>query len=569
MPSSFVSRVCLLSLLCATFIGPTQAQRRQASPPAYDPAPQRPKLVVGIVVDQMRYDYLYRYWDQYPEGGIKRLLGEGFSFENAHFDYVPTYTGPGHAAVYTGSVPAINGIVGNNWYMRSYGRSVYVAEDTTQQTVGGQTSAGQMSPHFLLSSTITDELRLFSNRRSKVIGVAIKDRGAILPAGHMPTAAYWYEGKSGRWITSTYYMSALPDWVEKFNGQGLADRYLSKPWQTLLSEDNYMASLAPDSAYTLPYLRRPSLQISNATLDAMPHDLPTLKESLGYALLPRTPMGNSYTTDFAMEAARQEQLGKGDFTDFLAVSYSSTDYVGHQFGVHSREVQDTYLRLDRDLARLLTFLDGHVGKDNVLVFLSADHGAANTPAHMIDVGVPAGVFASKRLENELKEYLQKMYGEGDWLAHYDNQQVYLNHDLIAARAVDLRKMRMQVADFALRYAGVANAFTADEIPLLSAATPQIELIQRGYHRHRCGDVVLLLEPAWYEGSYAAAGGTTHSSGYSYDTHIPIIWYGGMVRPGRSSERVHVTDIAPTLAQILRIMEPNGSIGRPLNEFFVK
>ncbi|MBC7920075.1 MAG: alkaline phosphatase family protein [Ferruginibacter sp.] len=527
----------------------------QTKTPVAPAAVPRPKLVVGIMVDQMRYDFLYRYWDKYGTGGFKRLVREGYSCENTHYDYVPTYTGPGHAAVYTGTGPATNGIIGNEWFVRQTGKSTYVTDDSTVATVGSASQAGVMSPRNLLSSTVTDELRLSNNRQSKVIGVCLKDRGCILPAGHLANAAYWYDGATGNWITSTYYMSDLPPWLKAFNDRKLSDQYLSKPWTTLLPPDQYPESLADNQPFELLY--------AGETQSVFPHNLPKIKETSDYDLVRRTPFGNTLTRELAVETIRQEQMGKGKVTDFLALSFSSTDYVGHQFGPHSIESEDTYLRLDQDLAKLLTFLDGWLGKDQVLVFLTADHGVANVPAHLKEMRIPAGIFDARQAVSGVKGFLNEAYGKGDWVADYGNGQVYLNRPFIQSKNVSLAEVQRKTADYVAQLAGVAFAVTATELPGLSAQNPFYRRLQNGYHRARSGDVLLVLEPAWFDGDPASKGGTTHGSGYGYDTHVPLLWYGWTIAPGSTVAPTSIADIAPTVSGLLKIMEPNGSTGTPI------
>ncbi|TQM48706.1 type I phosphodiesterase/nucleotide pyrophosphatase [Arcticibacter tournemirensis] len=521
--------------------------------------PAKPKLVVGIIIDQMRYDYLYRYQDKYSEGGFKRLLGQGFLFRDTHYNYIPTYTGPGHSAVYSGTTPSYNGIIANDWYDRELGRSVYVTEDTTVQGVGGTGKGGQMSPRHLLSTTVTDELRLATNRRSKVIGIALKDRGAILPAGHLPTAAYWFDNNSGDWITSTYYTKVLPEWVKSFNQQKMSDQYLSKPWETLLPLDTYQGGLTNGSAYRKPY--------KGETSNKFPHDLPGLKAANGYELLRETPFGNTYTLDFAIQAMQAEKLGKGTNTDFLAVSFSSTDYVGHQFGIESIEVQDTYARLDREIARLLTYLDQHYGKDNVLVFLTADHGAVETPGHMAELKAPGGIFNNKGLKEKLNDALSEQFGKGKWLLDYQNLQFWLNDDLISAQ----KKSKAEIADAVCQHLRkMAGVYRVLPVANLSKNTNEQlnDQLFNGINPVRSGDVVMQLLPGWFEGSIPAAGGTTHGTGYDYDTHVPLIWYGWKVKHGSTGNLVHITDIAVTVSDLLNISHPSAATGQVLSDYLL-
>ncbi len=536
----------------------------------------RPKLVVGIVVDQMRYDYLYRYWSKYGTGGFRRLLGEGFSYENTHYNYVPTYTGPGHASIYTGTTPSGHGIVGNNWYERETSRATYVTEDKTVQAVGGTAAAGQMSPRNMLTTTITDELRLATNFQAKTIGVCIKDRGSILPAGHAASAAYWFDNANGAFITSTFYTQALPEWVTQFNGRRLAEQYLAKPWETLLPIGQYTESTADDVPWENVF--------RGETKPVFPHNLPQLSglapaqvqgtmqaagekaPTTNLDLIRTTPFGNTITLDFALEAIRAEQLGQRGVTDFLALSFSSTDYVGHHFGTNAIETEDTYLRLDQDLARLLSYLDKTVGKGNALVFLSADHGAAHSPEFLKSQRLPAGSVGPRLWRDSVQTQLVRRYGPGQWVLTYQNQQVYLNHALIQQKKLDLVKMQEEVASIVVQFAGVTRAITANDLQKSHWESGLLMYLENGYLPKRSGDVMVVMAPGWLESyAYPVNKGTTHGSSGAYDTHVPLVFWGWHVRHGESSTRARITDIAPTVARWLHIQEPSGCTGEPLLE----
>ncbi|MDO6390930.1 alkaline phosphatase family protein [Pontibacter sp. BT731] len=517
----------------------------------------RPKLVVGIVVDQMRYDFLYRYWDKYSEGGFKRLVKQGFNFKNNQYSYVPTYTGPGHASVYTGSVPALNGIIGNSWYDRTTGKTIYCVEDKTVKTVGSTSDAGLMSPRNLLTTTITDELRLSNNMQSKVIGIALKDRGSILPAGHTANGAYWFDSPSGNWITSTFYANALPSWVQEFNNQKHPDKLLGEVWNTLLPIEQYTESTADDMPWerALPGEERP----------VFPHNIPALRGK-DYELIRSIPAGNTLTTEFAKAALRGENLGKGNHTDFLALSYSTPDYTGHSFGPNSIEVQDVYLRLDREIEELINLLEKEIGKDNVLIFLTADHGAAHVPAYMESLKIPAGTANSGVLRDSLELHLNKTFGKGRWVERYTNQQVYLDHKTIEGKKLKRADVQEAAANYVVRFEGVARAISADAVQRAGWAGGMMSRIASGYNAQRSGDVIVVLQPGWFEGyGSGPQKGTTHGSYSNYDTHVPLVWYGWKVKPGESSAETAVADIAPTIASWLYIQEPNGSVGRPLQE----
>lgn len=515
--------------------------------------PTPPKLVVGIVVDQMRYDYLYRYAAQYGNGGFKRLLGEGFSCENTHYNYVPTLTAPGHAAIYTGTTPAVNGIIANEWYDPELGEHRYVTSDKRYKTVGASGKVGQHSPSVLLSSTVTDELKLSNNFRSKVVGVCLKDRGSILPAGHIPNASYWFDDATGNWITSDYYPDslALPTWVQAFNAQKLPDQYMSKPWIPLKASQQSFKG----------WSRFKSEKYGSIDAD-FPHNLPALKKD-GYGALRFTPFGNTLTLDFALEAIDKMQLGQDAYPDFLCLSFSSTDYCGHQFGIHAEETEDVYIRLDLELERLLTTLDQKFGKDNVLVFLTADHGGGETPAHLNTLRIPAGVLDESKVEKMLEQALTADLGTtGDFIKEVSNQQVWVNWRAVDDLEVDPIRLADVVGDALRHLPGVYEVFSREELTMLPPDFPFASELRRGIHPRRSGDMVFVLDPAWHpDDELFKVGGATHGSSYAYDTHVPLLWYGWRVPVGETFAPVSITDIAPTLSAMLRIMEPNGTTGK--------
>lgn len=365
-----------LLTLCAALALPLSSVKAAPST-----AVERPKLVVGLVVDQMRWDYLYRYYDLYGEGGFKRLLNEGFSCENTQLNYVPTVTAIGHTSIYTGSVPSIHGIAGNDFIFRNTGRQTYCTDDDSVHGVGSDNAAGRMSPRRLLVTTVGDELHLATNFRSKVISVSLKDRAAILPGGHTADAAYWFDSKTGRWITSSYYMERLPEWVDAFNRTDPARRLLEQDWNTLYPIERYVQSTADDTPYEKPF--------EKGGKPVFPVPTSKLLKTEGYGIIRNTPYGNTLTLQMARQAIEHEAMGRDEETDMLAVSLSSTDYVGHQFGPNAVETEDTYLRLDKDLADFLDYLDQQVGAGNYTLFLTADHAAAHNTRFLTDHGIPA------------------------------------------------------------------------------------------------------------------------------------------------------------------------------------
>lgn len=518
----------------------------------------QPKLVVGIVVDQMRYDYINRYWEDFSEGGFKKLLAEGYNCNNTHYNFIPTYTAPGHASIYTGATPSSHGIIANSWYNKSQDIYSYCVSDSTMSTVGAENTSGKMSPAKLLNTTFGDELRLFSMNRSKVISVALKDRSAVLPGGHMANGSFWLDSETGDFVSSSFYGSYLPKWVQDFNNANLCESYLSKQWNLLLKASKYDESLEDASIYEENF--------NGEKAPIFPHDLPMLTALNGKGIIKSTPFGNSLTKDLALAAIKGEGLGKDDFTDLLAVSFSSPDYVGHQFGADSKETQDTYLRLDRDLADFLDFLEQHIGMENVLVFLTADHGAVRTPSYLKDRKIPAGYFEAEEPVAKLEVYLDSLYGDGNWVKTYGNAQLFLNRELIAERALLLEVVQQQVADFMLGFKGVQKAVTGRTLERSEFTSSVLASLQRGYNSKRSGDVLLVLDPAWIEYSHT---GTTHGSGYTYDQHVPLIWFGWKVKQGITNKRIAVTDIAATISNLLGISFPNGSranvIALPINE----
>lgn len=513
--------------------------------------PGSTKLVIGIVIDQMRYDYLYRYYDKYGNGGFRRLMKEGFSCKDAEYNYVPTYTAPGHTSIYTGTTPCVHGMVANEWFDRALGRMIYCTEDTTVQTVGSTSKAGMMSPHRELTTTLGDALKLSDNGKSKVIGISLKDRASILPAGHTANAAYWFDDKTGNWITSTYYMNKLPEWVKKFNAEGKAKEYLNKPWNTLLPISEYTESISDNSPYEGVF--------KGEKEPVFPHNLPALMDKNGgLGLIKTTPFGDDITTDFVIEAIQDEQLGKGTATDMLTISYSSPDYIGHMYGTDAIETEDTYLRLDNDISRLLTFLDSYIGKNNVLIFLTADHGAAINPQRMIDQHVPAGYVDEKELLSGIKKELKEKYGDSLVLA-FVNQQFYLNSHSIAVRHLNIDSIEDEVAGMANTFNGVERAIPAYKLNM--AGNDFIaKKIRNGYYPSRSGDVIVNLKP-----EYVIYGktGTTHGAPYIYDSHVPLLFYGSGIHPGASGNKTAIINIVPTLAYMLNIAYPDGCTGHPI------
>lgn len=514
---------------------------------------ERPKLVVGIVVDQMKMEYLYRFSDDFSPNGFKRLMNNGYTFHNMHYTYMPTYTAPGHASIYTGTTPATHGIVGNDWFNRATGKEMYCTDDNSVKTVGeGTEKEGAMSPKNLLTTTITDELRMATNFKGKVIGMSLKDRGAILPAGHFANWAFWYS-KTGAFISSTFYGATLPGWVAQFNQEKRYMNYINKGWSLLKPIATYNESLVDDNPY--------EGIIDKTTGPVFPYDLSKIYADKGAEILRTTPFGNDLLAELAMKAIEKEALGKDEITDFLAVSFSSTDYVGHEFGPRSIELQDTYLRLDQTLATFLDYLDKTVGKDNYLLFLTADHAGAENPNYLKDNKYNVKNVPSKDIVDGLKKYSMDTFGV-DLVLNYSNFNLFFNKEILKAKGLELNKVKQSFKDFLMTQEQVKRVYTEEEILASSGDDYFLSFIAKGYDPKQSGDIVVLDKAGYLE--YKATG-TTHGSPNSYDTHVPLLFYGWKVPKGETHAKKHITQIAPTLSQMLKIPFTNGTEAEVLEE----
>lgn len=525
------------------------------------PKPNAPKLIVNIVVDQMRQDYLYRFWDLYGEDGFKKLVNHGYDFSNCHFTYFPTYTAAGHANISTGATPSVHGIVGNDWYENIDGSKMYCVMDTSVKGVGTSTSVGQMSPKNLKATTFGDELKFANNYRSKVFGVSLKDRGAILSAGHVADAAYWVDLKEGNFVSSTYYINELPDWVKAFNKKDLVNSYLNQTWSSILSPEILNKYTDPDN--------NPFENIAQGkTTPTFPYDLKSLrKENKDKELIATTPFGNSLVANFAEELIKNEKLGKNseNVTDALYVSFSSTDYVGHYFGIRSMEVADTYIRLDQDIAQLIQTLEKEVGKDEFVIVLTADHGAADNPDYLVSKKFDTYFFNNNSVKVDLKAHLEEKFG-ADLIDGYKNLQIYLNHPLIKEMKINEQEVKNEIIDFMKFQPGVLKVFSSEVLNNGNLSDNILKLYMRGYYPQRCGDVYIMLQSGSLDQSWSNLG-TTHGSPYTYDTHVPLLFYGKNIPHGRTDNLVEVSQLAATLSAMLGINAPSGCSVNPLLDYF--
>ena len=531
-----------------------------------------PKLVIGIVVDQMRFDHLFKHQDKFGERGFKRLLKEGYNFKNAHYNYSPTVTAAGHASIYTGTTPSVHGMVGNSWFDRYADEGVSNVGDSTKTIIGSmEENSNGVSPGRIMSTTISDQLRMAYNFQSKVISVSFKDRGAILPGGHTANAAYWHDfvTSDGYFVSSSHYMEKVPDWVKDFNQSGKASEYLDYVWNPTSPIDQYSECEPDDNAY--------ERTLRGKETPTFPYDFTELRKiyaELGaeYQLLWVSPTGNSLLTDFAMEAIKNEDLGADEIPDLINISYSVPDAAGHSFGPQSIEVADIYVKLDKDIERLLDYLDDQVGQDEYTLFLSSDHGVVPVVSLLDHYQLPTGLAKISIYEDTLSKFLNSQYGENEWIQNFDGANIYLNRNVISEADIDLSSIQLIVAEFMMEQEGVYQALTAHQMVYNEYKNGIRSKLQNGFHQDRSGDVILAFNPGFYPSGRPNAlpsqiKGTGHGSGWNYDTHIPILWMGKNVPHGSSVRPVAITDIASTLAMMLNIQLPSGNTGKPLKELF--
>lgn len=539
--------IIVLTILLLTNV--LQAQNRRAI------APEKPKLIVTIVVEQMRYDFIDRFYNQFGHDGFKKLILEGSFYKNTHINYMFTQSSPGYASLYTGTTPSIHGIVADQWYKSLSETKVESTKNKRYRTIGSGSQYGQHAPKQLITSTISDELKLV-NKNSKVISIGLDPQAAVISGGHLADAAYWLDEQTGKWISSQYYMDSLPTWVNNFNNKGLNKSYLDRDWTTLKKIDRYTKSRSDTAEYEAGF---------GININTFPYDIAKISnidsKYPDYSILKTIPCGNNYTKDFAIESIVNEGLGKDAHTDFLMLNFTPSKNISNRFGPLSVEVEDTYLRLDKEIEHLLKFLDEEIGKHNVLVILTSNHGVAYAPKYLEERKIPAGNFKSIYSIALLKSYLNASYGKGDWVKLYYNQQIYLNRLLIEDSKLNLEEVQQKVVDFMIQFDGIANAVSSSTLMRSEFNKGMYEKMQNSFNQRRSGDVMLNLKPGWLEDITLTS---SSNSPYVYDTHIPLIWYGWRIKRQEQSEKVEITDIAPTISFLLNIAKPNGSTGKTLN-----
>lgn len=526
---------------------------------AYIP-PEKPKLVIGIIVEQLRYDQLEKFRNQFGENGIRKLINEGTYFKNASYDYMLTQSAPGHATISTGTEPSYHGITSENWYQPLKNEMISCTKDVEVDPVGGSFEAGLHSPVNLLASTFSDELKMATNGKAKVFSVGLKESPAILSAGHSANGVFWYDDKTGTWMSSTYYMNSLSPWVVDFNAQSLSESYLNNPWNLLKPVSDYTECLPDSNSYEAGF----------NGINYFPYDLKKMSSKglimpvRDYSLLRETPFGNTFTTDFAIKLIQEEGLGKDDVIDFLSICYSSTDYIGHRFGPSSMEMEDAILRLDRDIEHLLNYLNDSIGKKNVLVYLTSAHGISEIPLILEKNHIPTGYFRQTQALQLLKSYLNAVYGQGEWVKGYYEKQIFLNRTLIEDAKIPLEEIQKKVARFLVQFTGIASAYPYSAFEANDFGNGHLRRIINSFSPQRSGDIIITLNPGWIEkGDYVA----NYNSPYEYDSHVPLIWYGWSVNRASVNRKVNIADIAATLSSLCKVPYPNACTGEPLIELF--
>lgn len=527
---------------------------------AYLP-PDKPKLVIGIVVEELKYDQLEKFRDRLGENGIKRLINEGTYFKNASFDYMLTQSAPGHATIATGAEPSFHGITSDDWYVPLKNELINCTHDVNVNSVGGSFESGMHSPVNLLVSTFSDELEMSSNRKAKVFGVGIRESSAIFSAGHAANGAYWFDNTTGTWMSSTYYINSLPTWVNDFNAMKFSDTYLNGTWNLFRPAKDYVDCL-PDSN---------GFEAGFNGINYFPYDLKKLRSKNefnsknDYSLLRETPFSNSLTTDFAIRLIKNEQLGKDDVIDYLSICYSATDYIGHRFGPSSVEMGDAILRLDDDIKNLLTFLNDSIGKKNVLIYFTAAHGISEIPTVLEKNRIPSGYFQQNQALQLLRSYLNAVYGEGNWVKGYSERQIFLNRTLIEDARLSLDDVQKKVARFLVQFTGVEAAYPYSAFEANDFGNGNLKKIINNFSPQRSGDVIVTLNPGWVEKGTDYV--TNHNSPWEYDSHVPLIWYGWTVNRATVTRQVNMTDIAATLSTLCKVPYPNACTGEPMFELF--
>jgi predicted AlkP superfamily pyrophosphatase or phosphodiesterase len=541
-----IKRLYLFVLFCIIF----QSVEFQAQTKVVE---KKPVLVIQIVVEQMRVDFIDRFWNSFSEKGFKRLINQGAFCRNASYDYMVTESAPGYATLVTGNNPADHGIISDSWYLRLGGKEQFCISDPTIPDKALFRSKDKYSTKHLIGSTIGDELRISSYKQSKVISISNKPYASVLSAGHLGNAAYWIDEESGSWTTSPFYMDSIPKWVQDFNNKQFVSFYLTREWTPLNSKSSYTESLADNNSYERGFSNKQR---------TFPYKLSEISSKEGNKVLQFTPFGNTYTIDFAIAAILFENLGKDQYPDLLNISFGSAGNVCDIFGTRSMELQDIYLRLDNDIAHLLDFIDRNFGKDNVLVVLTSDRGASDNPDFMDDLGMPVGKFYPNQSLVLLESYLKALYGQKEWIKAYSDRQIYLNDIAIDKSNTPAGEIQMKAALFVSQFQAIANVTTAYAMQTNNFTNGDLLMFQNGYNIARSGDIMLSLKPGWIEVNSSNKTSLGYTA-YRYNSHVPLIFYGNNIKHKTIEEFVSIINVAPTISRILKIPFPNGAKGQAI------
>lgn len=519
--------------------------------------PNKPKLVVGIVVEQMRQDYLLRFWNKFSNNGFKKLANNGTYFQNAQLNYSLTQTTSGFATIATGSEPSAHGIISDFWFNPLTSNREDAIINGRYRVVGSKTELPSYSPRNLFSTAFSDEAKLFYKGNTKVVSLGLDSRGAIISGGFAADAAFWFDTKTGKWITNTYYLNELPNWVKEFNKRESVSRFLERKWTTMLEPEEYYMVLPDSNIYEFGIY---------GTYKTFPYNYAEIRKQVrDFELMKMIPEGNTLTTDFAIATLFNENLGANDNTDFLFINYSVTENIGNLYGPQSVELMDIYLRLDQDIAHLISVLEDKIGKNNFILYLTSNCGMSEVPQYLIDNKMPAGYFRHHYIKALLESYLRAIYGEGKWILEFGNNQIFLNRTLIEDSQISLSEFQNSVANFIINSGGIAYAITADNMRNKVFLKGIPAKMQNSFNPKRSGDVIISLNPGWIEDMTNVAA---HNSGYSYDTHVPLIWYGWKVKRQRVYEEVNITNIAPTISMILNTPRPPKTTGVAMPYIFL-
>ncbi len=508
--------------------------------------PQKPKLIIQIVISNMKYDYINKYWDNFGDNGFKKLIKEGANCKNNQYKHIYAQNTVGVTSIASGTTPSNHGIVSENWYNRLKNEITNCVIDKKHYSIGGVGINGSYSPKNIRVTTFTDELRMFSNFESKIYSISVDAGLSVLLGGHMANAAYWFDDLSGNWISNTYYMESLPEWVKEFNKREYPEIYQNRVWTSSLEKSRYTISSIDTSNKTSLV---PILNLSKTkSLDAK------------YNVLVNTPFANTFTKDFAISTIIDEELGQDDITDYIAITFSASNKIGNRYGSLSIENEDCFIKLDRDIEHFIKFIDEQLGKENVLFVVTSDNGIAYKPEYLKKINAPGGYFEANKAISLLKSYLSLTYGSGDWVKYYHKNQIYLNHDLISDSKINLSDIQDKVAEFMIQFEGINNALTATNIRTANYSNGTFEKVANSFYSERSGDIILILDPGWIESDN---GSLCSNSGYRYETHVPLIWYGWKIKKTTIYKQTSPIDIAPTLSLFLNISAPNATSGKPI------